>query len=218
MTKTLQRIGVIGSGDVAKRLASGFSAEGHSVAIGSRDPEKLRDWSVGVPAITVGNFSAVAAQSDVLILAVKGSAAEAAMELLPEETYAGKVIIDTTNPIAEKPPVKGVLQYFTSANESLMERLQQRFPMGHFVKAFNSVGQSCMIHPQADVKPTMFICGNEIKAKEIVTDLLQQVGWEVADFGYVESARALEHLCMLWCIPGFMHNDWRHLFKLMPAR
>src|SRR5262245_14411564 len=55
---------------------------------------------------------------------------------------------DATNPIAEAPPQNGVLQYFSSLDESLMERLQREFPNVRFVKAFNSVGNSRMVNPQ----------------------------------------------------------------------
>jgi hypothetical protein len=64
-------------------------------------------------------------------------------------------------------------------------------------------------------KPSMFICGNDDAAKEIVTSILDQFGWETVDMGKVEAARAIEPLCMLWCIPGFIRNDWGHAFKLL---
>lgn len=211
-------IGVIGSGDVAKQLASGYHKLGFKVLIGSRDPKKLQEWCVQYAGIEAGTFVEVAEKSGLLILAVKGDAAEAAMALLPASAIANKVIIDTTNPITSDAPVNGVLQYFTQTNESLMERLQQAFPQVRFVKAFNSVGNACMINPQCEVKPTMFICGNDADAKQTVTQLLDVAGWEVADFGKVESARPIEYLCMLWCIPGFINGDWRHAFKLLPVK
>lgn len=124
-------------------------------------------------------------------------------------------MIDSTNPIADKPPVNGVIQYFTSLEDSLMERLQKTAPDTNFVKAFNSVGNTFMIDPEFEVKPTMFICGNNLSAKEEVTALLTKVGWEVEDMGNVESARAIEPLCILWCIPGFLGNRWNHAFKLL---
>ncbi len=214
---TAIKVGVLGSGDVAKQLASGYHKLGFKVSIGSRDPQKLSEWCSGNQGIEAGTFAEVAENSDLLILAVKGDVAESAMALLPAAAINNKVIIDTTNPISSQPPVNGVLQYFTNANESLMERLQKAFPSAHFVKAFNSVGNNCMINPQCEVKPTMFICGNDAEAKSKVSTLLEVAGWEVADFGMVESARAIEHLCMLWCIPGFLKNQWSHVFKLLPA-
>jgi predicted dinucleotide-binding enzyme len=129
---------------------------------------------------------------------------------------AGKVIIDATNPIAEAPPTNGVLKYFTTLDDSLMERLQREFTGARFVKAFNSVGNASMVNPAfKGGKPTMFICGNDEAAKKTVTGILDAFGWETADMGAVEAARAIEPLCMLWCIPGFLRQDWVHAFKLL---
>jgi len=109
-----------------------------------------------------------------------------------------------------------VLKFFTTMNESLMEQLQRQFPDAHLVKAFNSVGAAFMINPQFEGgKPTMFICGNDAQAKKTVTGILDQFGWETADMGGAEAARAIEPLCMLWCIPGFLRNEWGHAFKLL---
>jgi hypothetical protein len=127
-----------------------------------------------------------------------------------------KPILDACNPIADAPPVNGVLQFFTGPNESLMEQLQSEFLGSHFVKAFNSVGNAQMIDPAfAEGRPTMFICGNNDAAKKSVTAILDQFGWEAADMGSVEAARAIEPLCMLWCIPGFLRNEWTHAFRLL---
>lgn len=208
-------IGIIGSGSVGKTLAAGFYQLGYPVTIGSRDPKVLQDWCAAYPNLTCATFAEVALQADIIILAVKGDAAAAALELLAPQSIANKTIIDTTNPIASAPPVNGVLPFFTGPNESLMERLQKKFPQANFVKAFNSVGNAFMIKPPFATKPTMFICGNDDVAKQQVRVLLADAGWEAADMGKVESARAIEPLCMLWCIPGLLHNKWQHAFKLL---
>ena len=151
-----------------------------------------------------------------MVLAVKGTAAQDALRAANASNLAGKPVIDATNPIADAPPVNGVLKFFTSLDESLMERLQREFGDVHFVKAFNSVGNACMVNPQFQGgKPTMFICGNDEAAKKTVSGILDQFGWETADMGKAEAARAIEPLCMLWCIPGFLRNDWTHAFKLL---
>jgi hypothetical protein len=138
------------------------------------------------------------------------------LRLAGAANLVGKPVIDATNPIADAPPVNGVLKFFTSLDESQMERLQREFADVHFVKAFSSVGNAFMVNPQfSGGKPTMFICGNDDAAKKTVTGILDQFGWETADMGKVEAARAIEPLCMLWCIPGFLRNDWAHAFKLL---
>lgn len=210
------KVGVLGSGVVARALGVGFLGRGDEVMLGTRDKPKLEGWQSEHPAARVGGFADAAAYGDVIVLAVKGSSALDAMRLAGLENLAGKPVIDTTNPISDAPPSNGVLSYFTGLDRSLMEQLQAAAPSAHLVKAFNAVGNQHMVNPAFDGgKPTMFICGNSDTAKQTVSGILDDFGWEVADMGSAESARAIEPLCMLWCIPGILHNRWDHAFKLL---
>ncbi|ADE12213.1 NADPH-dependent F420 reductase [Sideroxydans lithotrophicus] len=210
------KIGILGSGDVAKALAGGFIKHGHDVALGTRTPAKLADWAARNPKAKLASFADAARFGELAVLAVKGSAAADVLRLAGAANLAGKPVIDATNPIADAPPVNGVLKFYTSLDESQMERLQKEFSGAHFVKAFNSVGNAFMVDPQfKDGKPTMFICGNNEAAKKTVRGILDHFGWDTADMGSMEAARAIEPLCMLWCIPGFLRNEWSHAFKLL---
>lgn len=210
------KVGIIGSGDVAKTLAAGFLKHGHDTTIGTRDVAKLSHWGKENPTARIGSFSDAAGFGEVVVLAVKGTVALEALRLAGEPALAGKTVIDATNPITDEPPKNGVLNFFTTFGDSLMERLQREFPAAHFVKAFNSVGAACMVNPDfSGGKPTMFIAGNDAAAKQATTAILTQFGWETEDLGAAEAARAIEPLCMLWCIPGFRQNDWVHAFKLL---
>lgn len=210
------RIGVLGSGDVARALAAGLLKHGHEVLLGTRDAGKLRDWLKAHARSSAGSFADAANFGDVLVLAVKGSVAAKALRLAGTPNLVGKIVIDACNPIADQPPVNGVLRFFTSLDDSLMERLQKEFSVARFVKAFNAVGHEQMVNPQfAGGPPTMFICGNDAAAKQTVSDLVQPLGWETADMGMAEAARAIEPLCMLWCIPALRERQRRHAFKLL---
>jgi 8-hydroxy-5-deazaflavin:NADPH oxidoreductase len=210
------KIGILGSGDVAKALAGGFTKHGHRVMLGTRDAGKLKDFVAQHQEAQAGSFADAAKFGELVALAVKGTAALEALKAAGAANLTGKPVMDATNPIAEAPPANGVLKFFTSLDQSLMERLQSAFPDAHFVKAFNSVGNAAMVNPQfAGGKPTMFICGNNDHAKATVRGVCNQFGWETADMGKAEAARAIEPLCMLWCIPGFLRNDWFHAFKLL---
>jgi len=213
----LKAVGVVGSGPVGEALANGFLKHGHPVMRGSREPAKLAEWLKGAgPRASPGTFAEAAAYGEIVVLAVKGVVAEAAVGLCGPQRLAGKTVIDTTNPIAEAPPIHGVLQYFTTMNDSLMERLQRLSPAAHFVKAFSSVGNAFMVDPDfGGIAPTMFICGNEAAAKAEVTEILTRFGWETEDIGGVEGARAIEPLCILWCAPGFLRGQWNHAFKVL---
>jgi predicted dinucleotide-binding enzyme len=210
------KIGVLGSGDVAKVLAGGFLKHGHDVMMGTREPAKLAGWMAQNPKGRVGVFAEAATFAELVVLAVKGGVAAEALRASGESNLAGKIVIDATNPIADAPPVNGVLKFFTNLDESLMERLQLEFEGARFVKAFSSVGNGLMVNPKFEGgKPTMFICGNDDMAKSAVTEILDQFGWETADMGKAEAARAIEPLCMLWCIPVFTRNQVGHAFKLL---
>jgi len=211
------KIGVLGSGTVGQVLADGFLKHGYSVMRGSRDPGKLVDWSkTAGPKASTGSFDATAAFGEIVVLAVKGTAAASVVQLAGPRNLAGKTVIDATNPIADSPPVNGVLRFFTTLDDSLMERLQKLAPEARFVKAFSCVGHLSMVNPSfGGGKPTMFMCGNDAAAKTQVKEILDRFGWEIEDLGAAEAARAIEPLCILWCIPGFLENRWTHALKLL---
>jgi predicted dinucleotide-binding enzyme len=209
-------VGILGSGQVAKALAAGFVQTGHGVMLGTREPARLAEFAAATGGVKTGTPAEAAAYGELVVLAAKGTAAVEVLRSAGVARLAGKTVIDTTNPIADAPPVDGVLQFFTGPNESLFERLQAEAPGARLVKAFSSVGSACMFMPHfAGGRPTMFIAGNDAAAKASVALLLDQFGWDVADMGSAVAARAIEPLCMLWCIPGLRQNDWVHAFKML---
>ena len=213
-----KKVGIIGSGVVARTLAKGFLQIDYDVFVGSRTPAKLEEWKTQIDKpVQIGSMSEAATFGDLIVLATKGLPSEEIINSNPK-LLEGKTIIDTTNPISDELPINGVIKFFTSNNESLMERLQKAAPKANFVKAFNSVGNAYMVNPKFDDgKPTMFIAGNSPEAKAQVTEILDLFGWETEDMGLAESARPIEQLCVLWCLPGFLRNQWNHAFKLYKA-
>jgi len=212
----ITRVGVLGSASVGQTLAGGLKKHGYDVRIASRTPQKLSEFSAK-SGIQAGTFADVAAWAELIVLAVKGTAAESALREAGEKNIQGKPVIDTTNPIGDEPPEDGVLRFFTSPNDSLLERLQKSFPGARLVKAFNSVGNTLMVNPSfSGAKPTMFYCGNDADAKAAARRIIEQFGWEPADMGTAKAARAIEPLCQLWCIPGFRENKWNdHAFQML---
>jgi hypothetical protein len=212
-----RRVGVLGSGIVGQVLANGFIKHGYEVMIGTNTPKKKDELKAKTSGkARVGTFAETATFGEIVVLAVKGTAADAVLRSAGLGNLKGKTVIDTTNPIADAPPVNGVLKYFTTLEDSLMERLQRLAPEANFVKSFSQVGNAFMVNPDfGGEKPTMFICGNNKAAKDDVKSILNQFGHEVEDMGTVEAARAIEPLCILWCIPGFLSNSWMHAFRLL---
>lgn len=193
------KVGIFGSGIVGQTLGNGFVKHGHQVKIGTSNTNKLNDWlkSAGANA-SVGSFEETAKFGDIIVLAVKGTAALSVLEKAGNNNLTDKTIIDTTNPIADAAPTNGVLQFFTDQNDSLMEQLQNKYRSANFVKAFSCVGNAHMVNPDFNgLKPTMFIAGNDEKAKGNVKNILNTFGWEIEDMGFAEAARAIEPLCIL---------------------
>lgn len=211
----MKKIGILGSGAVAKTLGSGFIKHGYEVMLGTRNADKLEAWKGAHQGAQVGSFAQAAAFGEIVVLAAKGTVAKSVLELAGEKNLSGKIVIDTANPI-DGAPTNGVLKYFTEHNNSLMEQLQAAFPKARFVKAWNSIGSAYMVNPDfGGEKPAMFICGNDETARKKVSEILVQFGFEVEDMGMAEAARAIEPLCMLWCIPGFREGRWSHAFRLL---
>lgn len=212
------KVGIIGSGIVGRVLANAFLNEGHDVMLGTRNisKEEVVKWKKENEKGLLGSFQETAQFGEIIVLAVSGLVVEDAISLAGKEHLSSKIIIDTTNPIAAVPPENGVIKFFTTLEDSLMERIQKLLPDAKVVKAFNSVGNAFMYKPNfKGIIPTMFICGNDDEAKKTATGILTSFGWETEDMGTVEAARAIEPLCILWCIPGFIRNQWTHAFKLL---
>lgn len=207
-------IGIVGSGAVGVTLAKGLNELGHKIKLGTNSPDKKPELEKQVSGTPVSNFEEAAMHGDVVILCVKGTAAEE-VALSLKSYLAGKTVIDTTNPISDTAPQDGVLGFFTDYSQSLMEVLQEAAPEAHFVKCFNSVGAAVMVKPKFKVQPTMFICGDNPDAKTTTIGLLKELGWEAADMGSAAAARAIEPLCILWCIPGLLNNQWHQAFKFV---
>ena len=212
------RVGVLGSGEVGRRLAAGFQSRGHAVMIGSRDPGKpeLREWLSGDGAgVKAGTFEQAAVHGELLVLAVLGSAAQDAIAEAGLENFGGKVVIDAMNPLdfsAGFPPRLSV-----TGEDSLGERVQRTLPAAKVVKAFNTIGNPYFVDPSfSGGQPTMLIAGNDESAKRTVTDVLNDFGWsDVVDMGGIESSRELEAICIAWVKIGGARGAWDHGFKLL---
>ena len=212
------RVGVLGTGDVGRRLAAGFCSRGHDVMIGSRDPAKpeLREWLAGDGAgLEAGTFAEAAAHGQLLVLAVQGNAAEDVIADAGPDNFSGKVVIDATNPLDFSggfPPKLSV-----TGADSLGERIQRALPDAKVVKAFNTIGNPYFVDPSfSEGQPTMLIAGDDEDAKHTVGDVLADFGWsDVVDIGGIEGSRELEAICIAWVKIGGTRGSWDHGFKLL---
>ena len=210
-------IGVLGSGQVGRVLAAGFSERGHEVAIGTRAPEDNDDliaWAAGEDGIAVGSFAAVAEGGDIVVLATQGATVEEAIALAGPQHFTGKVVIDATNPLEFSGGDPGLTVGHTDSGGEIVQRA---IPGASVVKAFNTVGNALMVDPELPGDaPTMFIAGDDVDAKATVADVLADFGWRALDVGGIERSRELEALCILWVAAGQARGGaWDHAITLI---
>lgn len=217
------KFGIIGSGDVGRRLGGGLVQHGHHVGLGTRNPEKkeLNEWknefskNNGENKVFVGTFEEVSSFGEVVIISTLWEGTYNAIKIANPSNFKGKVVIDTTNPLdfsQGMPPSLSV-----GHSNSGGETIQHLLPDAYVVKAFNIIGNPHMINPDFPCgPPTMFICGNNSEAKKMVTDIiLNPFGWETIDIGNIKASRMLEPLALLWITYYFNTGTGNHALKLL---
>ena len=212
-----KRVGILGSGDVAKALGRGFAARGYDVRLGSRDPTKLDAWRKATAGkVSVGSPSQAAEHGNLVVLATHGEATEAVVEAIGPAAFAGKIVIDATNPLDFSHGMPPGLLF--GVTDSLGERVQRKLPQAKVVKCFNTVGNQKMVDPKFAGGPArLWICGNDTAAKQAVDAILREFGWAGGlDVGSIDAARWLEAMVPLWMRTGQLLNTWDHV--LQPLR
>jgi hypothetical protein len=201
------KVGILGSGVVAQALGKGFAAKGHEVKLGTRDPRKLEAWKQATgPKASVGSFADAARHGEVLVLATKGDATLAVLDLAGLERFAGKVLIDATNPLDQGMP-PGI---FSAPGDSLAERVQRKLPKAKVVKAFNTVPNAAMANaPQGARLP---IAGDDAAAKKQVEAIAHAFGWVPMDLGGLGSAYWMEAFVPLWVRSCLALGRWDLVF------
>lgn len=196
-------VAILGTGNVGSILGTRLAKLGHHIVYGSRNPAaaKVKDLiqSIGENASAVP-YADVAAQAEIIILAVGYQHAQATLQALGD--VSGKIIVDTTN--ALKPDLSGLA---LPADQSAGENIAQWVAGAKVVKAFNTVGTNVMQDPQyGSDKAVMFICGDDAPAKQVTTDLCEQLGFDVIDCGALSMSHHLESLAMLWIKLAFVQG------------
>ena len=177
------KIGIIGKGNVGTAIAAGLTRKGHEVKFGHRDPKEP--------------VSEAAKWGEVIILAVPhGAAADTAKEL--GSAADGKTVIDVSNALNETGEL--AIGFTTSA----AEEIQKLLPKARVVKAFNTVfAQNQSVGRIGSEKLTLFVAGDDAKAKQTVMQLGADIGFDPVDAGKLKAARYLEPMGMLMISLGY---------------
>jgi predicted dinucleotide-binding enzyme len=205
-------IAVLGTGMVGQALAGRLDALGHSVVVGTRDPQATQArtepdgmgnppfsaWHAQHPAVGLATFAEAAAGADLVFNASSGEAALELLRLAGAENLAGKVLVDIANPLdfsAGFPPT-----LFVKDTDSLGEQIQRAFPETKVVKTLNTLNASLMVEPKTlGESSTVFVSGEDAAAKAVVVEILESFGHEdVIDLGGIETARGTEMLLPIW--------------------
>lgn len=205
-------IAVLGTGMVGQALAGGLARLGHSVTVGTRDPEAtlartepdgmgnppFASWRVDHDRIALTTYADAAAGAELVVLAGNGSAALDMLTAAGAGHLAGKVLVDVTNPLdfsAGFPPT-----LFVKDTDSLGEQVQAAFPEARVVKTLNTLTAALMVDPGLlGETTTVFVSGDDAAAKTTVTEILTGLGHrDVIDLGGIETARGVEMWLPLW--------------------
>lgn len=194
------RIAIIGSGVVGRTLALGLQEAGHDVVVGTRDPAETgarEEWA-GV-AVPLQPYAVVAADADLVVNATNGLASLSALGEVGHDHLEGTVLLDVANPLDFSqgfPPTLAVKD-----TDSLAEQLQRGFPGARVVKSLNTVTASVMVDPASvgDGDTTMFVAGDDADARELVSGLLRELGWQdLVDLDGLHHARGMEMWLPMW--------------------
>jgi 8-hydroxy-5-deazaflavin:NADPH oxidoreductase len=208
------RVGILGSSDVAKSFGRAFLNEGHESMLGSREPGKLVSWvrESGKDA-SAGTLSEAANFGELVVLAVHGTKSVDAIQQAGVDNFNGKIVIDATNPLDMSRSLPRLVGGLGSSGGELNQRA---LPAAFVVKAFNTVGHAHFYKPEfAGGPPDMFLCGENEDAKQHVSRICKDFGWNPIDVGGVGASHYLEATCMIWIITAFTGGHWNQAFKLL---
>ncbi|HET9646887.1 MAG TPA: NAD(P)-binding domain-containing protein [Microlunatus sp.] len=206
------KIAVLGTGTVGQAIAGRLNELGHTVVVGTRDPEATlarteRDrmgnapfsaWHAAREGVAVATFADAASAAELVVNASSGAATLEVLGLAGADNLAGKVLVDIANPLDFSngfPP-----SLFVKDTDSLGEQVQRAFPEMKVVKTLNTLTASLMVDPKSLGEPsTIFVSGDDAQAKATVVALLESFGHDdIIDLGPLETARGTEMLLPLW--------------------
>ncbi len=216
----MQQIGIFGTGIVGNTIGTKLIQLGYKVMMGSRTAanEKALTWvDANGKHASAGTFADAAQYGEIIFNCTKGEIALDVFKQAGIEKFAGKIIIDISNPLdfsKGMPPF--LIPQYTNTN-SLGEEIQKLLPEAKVVKTLNIVNCEVMVEPKkSGGDATMFISGNDNDAKEKVKIFLDQFGWkDIIDLGDITTARGTEMLLPVWLRTYMATGNGYFAFKIV---
>lgn len=210
----MEKYAVFGTGTVGQSLAARLSETGNKVVVGTRNVEAtlkrsekdnygnppFSAWLGGHSGVELATFQQAASRSDIIVNCTMGLASLDALKSAGEQNLNGKILIDISNPLDFS---KGFPPSLIVCNtDSLAEQIQQAFPQLRVVKTLNTMSAHIMVNPKlVPGDHSVFMSGNDTKAKESVKKMLNSFGWDntnIIDLGDISTARGTEMLLPVW--------------------
>lgn len=214
-------IGILGTGSVGRALAAGFSAAGHHVQIGTRDPAATRartdpdrfgnpamsQWLAEHEEVGLVTFAEAADAGEIVVNATSGDVSLQVLQAAGAEHLRGKVLIDVANPLDFSDGFPPTL--FVKDTDSLGEQIQRAFPDALVVKTLNTMNAGLMLDPGRLGAPSaVFLSGDDEAAKRQVAELLASFGWrQIVDLGGIATARGVEMMMPMWLSLMAVHGN-----------
>ena len=208
------KVGILGTGVVGQTLAGKLTELGYPVTIGTRDVSKtmantdrnpyggapFAEWHKQYGQVKLGTFAEAARFGDIIFICTNGAATLDALKQAKPDNFKGKTVVDISNPLdfsRGMPP--SLFSQWVNTN-SLGEEIQKALPGANVVKSLNIVNCEVMVNPRkSNGDPTMFVAGNDAKAKDEVKEILKQFGWtDIIDLGDISGARGMEMVLPFW--------------------
>jgi predicted dinucleotide-binding enzyme len=211
------KIGILGSGMVGQTIGAKLVELGHDVVVGTRSPEKLREWSAQHAGARIGSLAEAAAHGEIVFNATNGGGSLDALRQAGAANLDGKILVDIANPLDFSRGMPPTL--FISNTDSLGEQIQQAFPGVKVVKSLNTLNAYLMVNPGlvAGGDHTIFVSGNDADAKaEVIRRFGEWFGWrDIIDLGDITTARGTEALLPVWIrlMMAFGHANFQ--FKIV---
>jgi 8-hydroxy-5-deazaflavin:NADPH oxidoreductase len=188
------KLAFIGIGNVGFAIANNLQKKGHDIIVANNDEnsETVKKALAQNPNFSVKNIQEAIDEAEVVFLATPFNANQ---EILHPLTFNGKVLVDCTNPVGAE------ISHGLKSEISGSEKVQEWATDAKVVKAFTIYGFENFInsdYPNYNVKPVMMIAGNDAEAKNIVSKINSDMGYETLDTGKLDQALHLEHMTLLW--------------------